>query len=978
MSSPSPHVIQLYHPSKGKNQWVMIQAGAGAGKTTELVSRVISFAIEFKKSNGRFPKIVVTTFTIKATQELKERLLKASLDLETQVSSEVALQIQEWLLSPMVNITTIHSAVLRFLREKGGDIGLRSDFQVVEDPLKLVSEFLKDLYFKNSEIQKQVLLLSRRFSFSDLIEIVHACLKFRLSHNVLIAYTTQLDEQQWRMKLAETMQRLAENISDVSKEKLKTPAQKQAWERYQKLISSQFASPKDIEVFFNQHPLTGSNRFSRGLKDIEMIEILKQIKELSSVYWNIELLSESQDLSEKVVHFVDLILEHWIEFVSLRQKLALSDIESWGLFLSRKYSKTAEDFSSQWDYWYVDEYQDTSPLQVQILDALMGQSKGFFVGDPQQSIYLFRGSRPHVFKDRLKFITDKAGEVLFFQKNYRTYRNVLSFINQSTSKIQSQPFLPMESGKGPELLGHFKVAPFLLNDNTTPKQWIGGACVEYIKKLRLGKPDLNLNTIAILAPQSKELLWVGRELENQGLPYQLHSGGAFFTRRETLDCIMILRVLLVPRDDTNLIGLLHAEWSGFETRKIFELRHNKTGPSIFDQLQELFSAESFVIALLSLDRVKQERGIFWAWLDAIRKLGCLDYHRLADPSGVAEANIWKLVTDTYDLQGEVGFSWYDYYWDLVDKTETDSSEKDALSDAESNRVQLMTIHASKGLEFEHVILPYYDRRKNNNKESRYLIEEETRTLIICNREGLPPQARKIHQEFQQFEKEERDRVWYVGVTRAIESLYIPFVQSEPDKEPSEMVALLSSFCSDQGPHEMSSSEEVPDSNVNFKKFKVIEETGVSQSSDHQKLFTNWELFQKQSQGLVLHSKLERLTLLRANGSKITEEFSWLAEKFPVWHQRLPKGYPEWGYALSKEQVLVSRRIDVWGVDDEVRTVWVLDYKTGDNVNLETAWSQLTEYAKDLVYMGRVPHGYKITLGIVLIQSQNILERNFLS
>src|SRR5690606_24820612 len=82
----------------------------------------------------------------------------------------------------------------------------------------------------------------------------------------------------------------------------------------------------------------------------------------------------------------------------------------------------------------IDEYQDTSPLQVELLKHLVGKSPHFVVGDPQQSIYLFRGARSDVFHAKVREIETLQGEVQTALKNYRSRAPLLEFINSYFSR----------------------------------------------------------------------------------------------------------------------------------------------------------------------------------------------------------------------------------------------------------------------------------------------------------------------------------------------------------------------------------------------------------------------------------------------------------------------------------------------------------------------------------------------------------------
>ena len=77
--------------------------------------------------------------------------------------------------------------------------------------------------------------------------------------------------------------------------------------------------------------------------------------------------------------------------------LTISDLENYSLRLIQSFPDAAHEFSQTWDFFMIDEYQDTSPLQVEILNRIVGEKPCFIVGDPQQSIYLFRGARSEVF-----------------------------------------------------------------------------------------------------------------------------------------------------------------------------------------------------------------------------------------------------------------------------------------------------------------------------------------------------------------------------------------------------------------------------------------------------------------------------------------------------------------------------------------------------------------------------------------------------
>ena len=109
----------------------VVRAGAGAGKTTTLTRKIGEFIYEFKNNHGRFPKIVVTTFTKKATQELKERLLLKALEDEDYVLVDYYSE------GSGVFISTIHGVLHNFLQTYGYLAGVESGFEIISEPKKI-------------------------------------------------------------------------------------------------------------------------------------------------------------------------------------------------------------------------------------------------------------------------------------------------------------------------------------------------------------------------------------------------------------------------------------------------------------------------------------------------------------------------------------------------------------------------------------------------------------------------------------------------------------------------------------------------------------------------------------------------------------------------------------------------------------------------------------------------------------------------
>ncbi|MCB0392891.1 MAG: UvrD-helicase domain-containing protein, partial [Bdellovibrionales bacterium] len=124
-------------------------------------------------------------------------------------------------------------------------------------------------------------------------------------------------------------------------------------------------------------------------------------------------------------------------------QLEMKDLEYISIQALRDFPEVGAAFASEWDYWLIDEFQDTSPAQVELLHQLIGKKPVFFVGDPQQSIYLFRGARSEVFAEEENSILQRSGQLSELKKNYRSQPELLLFFNDFFKQFD-QKFLEME------------------------------------------------------------------------------------------------------------------------------------------------------------------------------------------------------------------------------------------------------------------------------------------------------------------------------------------------------------------------------------------------------------------------------------------------------------------------------------------------------------------------------------------------------
>ncbi|EPO5263620.1 DNA helicase Rep [Providencia rettgeri] len=479
-------------------------------------------------------------------------------------------------------------------------------------------------------------------------------------------------------------------------------------------------------------------------------DLLKQL--ISAISnWKNDLISPQQVIgqawSEKEHHFAECYRRYELHLKSCNV-LDFDDLISKPTLLLYQNEEVRERWQQKIRYLLVDEYQDTNTSQYQLVKLLVGQRARFtVVGDDDQSIYSWRGARPQ----NLVLLNQDFPKlnVIKLEQNYRSSERILKAAN---ILIANNPHvfekkLFSELGYGAPL----KVLT-ANNEDHEAERVIG----ELIAHHFINKTEYK--DYAILYRGNHQSRIFEKMLMQNRIPYRISGGTSFFSRPEIKDLLAYLRVLTNPEDDSAFLRIVNTPRREIGPKTIQKLGEwaNQRGKSLY---QASFD--------LGLEQILKGKGLealqrFTHWMDSIVRTSEREpLIAVRDLLREMDYESWLYETSTSTKAAEMRmknvnqlFTWMS---EMVEGDElndpmtlsqvvTRFTLRDMMErgedDEESDQVQLMTLHASKGLEFPYVFL-------------------------VGMEEGLLPHQSSIDEN----NIDEERRLAYVGITRAQRELF---------------------------------------------------------------------------------------------------------------------------------------------------------------------------------------------------------------
>jgi len=426
-------------------------------------------------------------------------------------------------------------------------------------------------------------------------------------------------------------------------------------------------------------------------------------------------------------------------------------ILEWGLKILRTYPSALDAKRRQFQQIMVDEFQDTNTIQADIIRLMASPRNNVtVVGDARQSIYRFRGSQIGIiigFRDEYP-----GAKILELPVNYRSTGNIVTMANSISEEMkQKVGEREMVAGGG---LSAIHVVPTYSEHQTGQEEAVSVAD----RIISVCDGGASPNEIAVLYRSRIIKTEIENALISAGIPYTVVGDMGFMQRKEIRDFVALLRVVLNPDDGMAWCRMVDAVKPGVSVAALKKLagqhqislaqalNHKATGSGkVARRLQEMIFAVDTVRGWMVPYRgqFKQLESawktlLFPAVIKAVdtQKRGASKEARQA-AINLRKENVARLLSMIEEkLESDISFE--EVMEDIMLMADAgDSNQRDT--------VQIMTIHASKGLEFDHVFLPG--------------LEDEI----------LPGKCEEVD------EAEEEKRIFYVAITRAKKSVHLSWV-----------------------------------------------------------------------------------------------------------------------------------------------------------------------------------------------------------
>ena len=794
---------QLAATKEGCN--IIVSAGAGSGKTTVLKERVLKKLERGIKVND----LIILTFTKNAASEMKERIRKV-------ISQNASVKDQSELIDSAY-ITTFDSFANSLVKKYNYLLNIDKSFKIVDSNIvnielkNILDEIFEDLYVSDNDAFKKMIkeltVKNDKVIRKSILNTYHELTKLLDREAFLEKYMTEyyddkyietlLDEyEEIVFKYRDEIIDLLDELDDltIDQETLKKNMEGESAIRYAHSIE-ELTDIKIPLVSYNDKKYASDEVKAIKSKISDHLKVLRNLclddrKTLKTHYLS------TKDYASTIIDILKRLDAKIMEFKKQHNAYEFHDIALLAIKLVRDYPEVRDEIKNTTQEIMIDEYQDTNDIQEEFISYIQNNNV-YMVGDIKQSIYRFRNANPYIFKNKYDLYRDNIGGFkIDLNKNFRSRSEVVNNINlifnnimydrigganykeehqmvygnktyDSIRNIQDYDMEILSYHNEDKRYANSVIEAFIVADDIL-KRIKNKEQVTYFENDEMKLRDINFRDFVILVNKSNNFELLKKILESKNIHCVIDKDIDIKEEDEIYILSNIIKLLITIHDhdlsDTfkhAFVSIARSYLINMSDDKIFKIVTNKTykDTELYQRCEKI---------ALGIDGLTNKEII----LRIINEFNIIEkLHQVGD----VEERIAKLESfwnDAISLN-DFGMNIYDmndYFNTIMTDDENFKMPNNANVD---NAVKIMTIHNSKGLEYNYVYLPYLDsnfQKSANNDIIKFSNKYGIITPFYDHGKGSTF-VKELNNQYQRVEEiSERIRLFYVALTRAKEKI----------------------------------------------------------------------------------------------------------------------------------------------------------------------------------------------------------------
>ncbi|MDQ6800123.1 MAG: UvrD-helicase domain-containing protein [Acidobacteriota bacterium] len=750
----------------------VIEAGAGTGKTTAIVAEVLHLLLG--DVDVAPERIVLVTFTEKAAGEIADRIEDALHDIQSQLDGDVVRwprtsdhplfevppakrdacrRAVERQLARIDGLRsqTIHSFCQTLLRQYPIEAGVDPQFRIIEGfDRSLLYGQLYDAWIDDETRQHPNPNAAREWE--ALLEHYGYLFQARAAIFTLVDKRHILLDRKY-------------DIGSIAEYE---PALQAALKTYSQYFGAEAAPPpgSSIEAWIEYFAPMANDLRNRHLKgDARLKDCLRVLRGEKTGFCVYDLLISHRAAAALLALTVRFIARLDDE----KRKRGVLDFDDLVIRTRMLLENPAalDRIRQQFDYIFVDEFQDTDRVQVEIFDRLARDRSGEFVpgrtivvGDPKQSIYAFRRADPETYRR----FTESLAPRDFLVNQYRSTPALVSALNAIGEELFTERdpdpnvFQPQYHALKAASAGTIAGAPLLLIGSEPDAEAEAETIVSWIRS----REHADLRRFALLFRRKTKMEEYLDVFDRHGLAYVVPPMGLFLDRPAAVDLLAVLRAIAYRYDRGAIISAARSPYFALTDAEIASGILNNTSPewsAVVTALDTFREAARHLTVTQLIDHVVATTGIE-------------DVYHATRESKRSLRHLEQVRTIAFIYDQKAGGSVRQFVEEISRRREVPEEVEPSLLDETTNAIRVLTIHGAKGLEFDTVILPDIEFQSASRDGVDIFTVEDPPSLVIRN--GVDTLSgicrfsdnRPLKEIGGLRDKAEMRRLFYVAITRA--------------------------------------------------------------------------------------------------------------------------------------------------------------------------------------------------------------------